>query len=249
MKLVADLHVHTIASGHAYSTIEEILNAAADKGLEIVGISDHGPSMPGGPDLYHFGNLRVLPEEWKGVRLLKGVEANIIDHTGKLDMPNTYLKKLDYALAGIHTICYPGGTREQNTRAMIRAMEHPLIDVIVHPGNPEFPIDPEEVLEATMRLGKVIEINNSSLCGSRRGSEKNCTLIAQLVAQMGARIIIGSDSHFSPDVGRFEEALAMCQEAGVKEEQIINSSLERFWGYLDRRQGLLYACEKLLHKS
>ncbi|MDA8226991.1 MAG: phosphatase [Desulfitobacterium hafniense] len=238
MKLVADLHVHSIASEHAYSTIEEILTAAADKGLEIVGIADHGPTMPGGPHLYHFGNLRVLPEEWKGVRLLKGVEANIIDHEGNLDMPEIYLQKLDYALAGIHPFCYPGGTREENTRAMIRAMEHPLVDVIVHPGNPEYPIDPEEVLEAAMRLEKVIEINNSSLCGSRKGSETNCALIAQLVAQMGAQIIIGSDAHFSSDVGRFEEALAMCREAGVKEEQIINSSLERFWGYLERRRRL-----------
>jgi len=235
MKLIADLHIHTIASGHAYSTLEEILAAAAAKGLKIIGTADHGPSMPGGPDLYHFGNLRVLPEEWRGIRLLKGVEANIVDYAGNLDMPETYLKKLDYAMAGIHAICYPGGTVEQNTRAMVRAMENPYVDVIVHPGNPEFPIEAERVLAAARRLEKVIEINNSSLCGSRKGSFANCNRIAHLVAETGAQIIIGSDAHFSADVGRFDDALKMCQAAGVKEEQIINSSEERFWAYLEKR--------------
>ena len=86
MKIVADLHIHTVSSGHAYSTVMENVRAAADKGLEMIAITDHGPAMPGGPHEYHFGNMQVLPDELFGVRILKGVEANVIDRAGNLDL-------------------------------------------------------------------------------------------------------------------------------------------------------------------
>src|SRR5512146_3220126 len=55
LKIVADMHTHTIASGHAYSTVNELAHAAAAKGLAAMAITDHGPALPGGPHLYHFG--------------------------------------------------------------------------------------------------------------------------------------------------------------------------------------------------
>ena len=86
IKLVADLHVHTIASGHAYSTVAEVIEAASQRGLEALALTDHGPSMPGGPYRYYFGNLFVIPEREKNVEILKGVEANIIGRDGTLDL-------------------------------------------------------------------------------------------------------------------------------------------------------------------
>ena len=71
IRLEADLHVHTVASGHAYSTVEEITREAARRGLTLVGITDHGPGLPGGAHQYHFWNLRILPEVLNGVRILK----------------------------------------------------------------------------------------------------------------------------------------------------------------------------------
>ena len=179
MNLVADLHIHSISSGHAYSTVLEIVEAAVKMGLSMIAITDHGPAMPGGPHLYHFGNLRVLPSTLSGVRILKGVEANIIDHEGNLDIPERYLKKLDWILAGFHPICYPGGTREENTRAMCRAIENPMVDAIVHPGNPQFPVNKDKVVKTAKRLSKMIEVNNSSLTISREGSKENCKEIAK----------------------------------------------------------------------
>lgn len=236
MNIIADLHVHTISSGHAYSTVQEIVLSAKEKGLRMVAITDHGPSMPGAPHLYHFGNMRVIPNEWQGVHILKGVEANIIDYEGNLDVPEDYLRKLDWVMGGFHTFCYPGGNLEQNTQAMIKALQNPFLDVLVHPGNPEFPIDPEPVLEAARQVGKVIEVNNSSLLGSRKGSKPNCLLIAKLVAQRGDKIIIGSDCHWAPEVGRCQEAIEMCQQCGVAPEQIINSSWELLTSYLEERR-------------
>ena len=82
----ADLHVHTVASGHAYSTIGEIAVEAGRKGLRLVGMTDHGPALPGGPHPYHFAALRFVPETLHGVRILRGVEANILG-PGQLDLP------------------------------------------------------------------------------------------------------------------------------------------------------------------
>ena len=79
MELLVDLHTHTVSSGHAYNTITENALAASRRGLKLLGMTDHGPSMPGAPHLYHFGNLSIIPEEISGVKILPGVEANIIN--------------------------------------------------------------------------------------------------------------------------------------------------------------------------
>ena len=115
MELLVDLHTHTITSGHAYSTITENALAASRRGLKLLGMTDHGPSMPGAPHLFHFDNLSILPEQLFGVKILPGVEANITNHEGELDMPLSYLSYLKLILVGLHPICYPGGTCEQNT--------------------------------------------------------------------------------------------------------------------------------------
>ena len=141
LKLLLDTHCHTISSGHAYSTIKEIAEEAADMGLKLIAMTDHGPDMQGGPDLFHFGNMRVIPEYIKGVRVLKGVEANIMDFEGRLDVPEKYLKKLDIVIASLHEACIDSGTVEENTRALIGAMSNPFVDIIAHPGNPYYPVD------------------------------------------------------------------------------------------------------------
>lgn len=236
MKILADTHVHTVASGHAYSTVIEIAKAASEKGLELVAITDHGPSMPGGPHPYYFGNLRVIPESIDGVRILKGAEANIIDYNGNLDIPSYLLAKLEVVIASFHYICYPGGDVETNTRALINAMKNPYVDIIAHPGNPEFPINIEKVLAAAKEYDKLIEINNSSFIGSRCGSEKNCKMIARKAKELGVKLVLGSDAHIAFDVGRFDVALSVVEEAGISEEQIINTSGQKLLGYLKNRR-------------
>ena len=86
MTPLLDLHTHTIASGHAYSTLQEMAKAASDKGLQILGITEHAPSLPGACNPIYFRNLHIIPREMYGVRLLLGAELNILDTTGRLDL-------------------------------------------------------------------------------------------------------------------------------------------------------------------
>ena len=83
---VMDLHTHTIASGHAYNTLREMAKAAADRGLEILGITEHAPMMPGTCHNYYFHNLKTVPRELYGIRLFLGAELNILNPQGEVDL-------------------------------------------------------------------------------------------------------------------------------------------------------------------
>lgn len=87
MKFLVDTHSHTIASGHAYSTITEMAEAAAAKGLKALALTEHAPEMPGTCGLFYFQNLDVVPRMQKGIRLLMGAEVNIMDPDGTIDLP------------------------------------------------------------------------------------------------------------------------------------------------------------------
>lgn len=234
MRILADLHVHTLASGHAYSTIGEIAAVAAAKQLELVAITDHGPAMPGGPHEYYFGNLRVLPAEISGVIILRGAEVNILDEQGRLDLGNQYLEQLDIILAGLHNVCMEQPCREHNTRALVHALQNPYVDIVVHPGNPNFPIDLEEVVCAAKMLGKALEINNSSFI-VRRGSRDSCLEIAHLAKKHDVLLSISSDAHFAADVGQLESALKLALQAGVPEENVLNLNADRVKSFLTSR--------------
>ncbi|WP_041276524.1 phosphatase [Desulfosporosinus acidiphilus] len=236
MTILVDLHTHTITSGHAYSTISENALAASRKGLQLLGMTDHGPSMLGAPSLYHFGNLSILPEELYGVRLLPGIEANIISHEGELDLPVNYLVRMKLVLAGLHVQCYPGGTIEQNTQAYINAMKNPFTDMMVHPGRPEFELDLEKVAYMAAQLNVPVEINNSSLASGKKETQENCHRFAGYMAKYKGPVILGSDAHFWDRVGVLDRSLHLAQEVGIKEEQIFNTSPERVLAYLEERR-------------
>jgi putative hydrolase len=236
MRLVADLHVHTIASGHAYSTALEIARVAQDKRLEMIALTDHGPAMPGAAHAYHFGNIWAMPNNLYGVKVLKGIEANVIDRQGSLDLEEYRLAKLDIVLAGLHTYCAPSGSVEENTTMMINAIHNPWVDVIVHPGNPEYLIDEEAVVKAATLQGVAIEINNSSLTASRKGSHPHCANIASFAARYGCTLMLGSDSHFAYSVGDFGAAVELLTQNAIPPEQVLNTSLELIIEHLGRRK-------------
>lgn len=239
MKILIDMHNHTISSGHAYSTIQEIAREASKKGMKYIGITDHGPAMQGTANIWHIGNLRVVPETIEGVRILKGVEANILNEQGELDVPDGLLRKLDIVLAGLHEGLHAEPLvpmdKEGNTKAIINVMDNPYVDVVVHLGNPRFPIEIEEVVLQAKKTKTLIEINNSSLYATRTGSAVNCLEIALMCKKHGVPMIFSSDSHISYDVGRFDEIFELLADADIPEELIVNSSVKRFEDYLKER--------------
>jgi len=227
-----DLHVHTVASGHAYSTINEIAAEAARRKLRLIGMTDHGPALPGGPHPYHFQALRFIPQQIQGVRILRGVEANILGN-GCLDLEDAQLAQLELVLAGFHPACgYVGRTQADHTQVVMSIMDKPQVHLICHPGNPEFPLDYQAIARYAAATGTALETNNSSFVVSRAGSADNCRRLARYCAEYGTPVALGSDAHIAQGVGELDRALDEARKAGIRPKQIINLTLASTLAFL-----------------
>jgi putative hydrolase len=239
MMIEADLHIHTVASGHAYSTINEIALEAARKGLSMVALTDHGPALPGGAHPYHFWNQKVIPDVLHGVHVLRGIEANITDEKATLDMPDDYLELLDIVLVGFHPSCgYESVSKAHNTAVLIKAMENKFTDIIVHPGNAKFPIEPKPLVDAAKELGVAIELNNSSFLpsSSRQSAYDFDYEIAKHIAETGAYAVLSSDAHIYMQVGEVDKSVELAKKTGIKKAQILNLSTPSVLEYLKKRR-------------
>ena len=162
-KALFDLHTHTVASGHAYCTIREMAKAASEKGLEVLGITEHAPAMPGTCHNFYFHNMKVVPREMYGIRLLMGTELNILDTDGKVDLEERELKNMDIAIASLHIPCMKPGTKEENTEAYLNVMKNPYVNIIGHPDDGRYQVDYRALVQGARDYGKVLELNNHSL--------------------------------------------------------------------------------------
>lgn len=229
-----DVHTHSIASGHAFSTIQEMAMAAKEKGLKLLGITEHAPGIPGTCEPIYFRNLHVVPREMYGVKLLFGAEINILDGDGNLDMDDELMSKLDLSIAGIHLLCYKWGTREENTHGMIKAISNPFINVISHPGDGTAELDFEPIVLAAKENHTLLEINNSSLKPIRKklSAKDNNIEILRLCKRYEVPVILGSDAHISFDIANYEYLPPLLNETDFPDSLIINTSIERFKSYL-----------------
>lgn len=255
ISIKVDCHVHTLFSKHAFSTHRENAIEAGERGLRAVGIADHfGDNFIGYSDgaagtpqkvfslIGHLISTDALPEEWYGVRLLRSVEADIVDVKGNLfghdvripffgeagTLLDTVLAKADYAIASVHEKPNSGSISiRQGTEMYCGALQNPKVKILGHIGRAGVPFALDEVLLAARDAGKIIEINEHS---THMGEEiiTICRGIALRCAELGVWITVNSDAHSAAMVGRFPNVLAMLEEIGFPEALVANSSYERF---------------------
>lgn len=203
--LKVDLHVHTIASGHAYSTIQESAMYANSVGVEAIAITDHGPSMEGSPHAGYFGNMARIPRKIHGVNLLMGCEANVVDLSGNIDLEKSIAVELDVVLVGLHKLTpYPSNSSlEDNTRALIAAMTSNRVHVISHPYRLDFPVDIAALAKVASDQGVLLELNLSllKLFGHNKKLLNQVRLMIEVVEKLGAKIVISSDAHVATEIG------------------------------------------------
>lgn len=232
MRIEVDSHTHTIASGHAYSTLAENVKVASARGLKLLAITDHGPQMPGAPHFWYFMNMRVIPRILNGVGILRGVEANIINSKGEIDVDEGIQEQMDIVLGSLHEPIIAPSKKTLHTDAVIKAMASGKIDVFAHGGNPAFPIDVIEVAKAAATYNVLVEINNSSFTTSRKGSMKNCATLAEAVAEAEGYLTFGSDAHIAERVGGFEECINFIKTVGIPKKRILSRNGKKFLRFL-----------------
>ncbi|WP_270670172.1 phosphatase [Paraclostridium bifermentans] len=228
MNAIIDLHCHTIASGHAYSTLKENIDEAKLKGLKYVGVSDHAPNMPGSTHPFYFGNLGVIKEEINGVKVLKGIEANIMDFDGNIDIPSDVVGKLDYVIASFHPPCINPGNIHENTKAILNVMENKEVKIIGHLDDSRYPVDYEKVVVKAKETNTLLEINNSSLRTNsfRVGAIENAKILLNLCKKHDVKVVLGSDAHIYYQVGNFENCTKILEEVNFPGNLVVNFNEE-----------------------
>ncbi len=228
MDFLFDLHTHTIASEHAYSTLKENIEEAYQKGLKAYGFSDHAPNVKGAPTELYFINFKVIPRKYKDMRVYAGVEANIIDYEGNIDIGGKVYERVDYIIASMHTMCIKPGSLDENMRGYIGAMSNEYIKVIGHPDDGRYKLDYDELAKQAAKHKVALELNNSSLHpdSARQGGRENIVKLLNACKKHGAYVLCGTDAHICYDIGAFDYAKEIIKETDFPKELILNKSLE-----------------------
>ena len=238
MRLIADTHAHTIASGHAYSSLKEMAYAASKNGLEVLSLTEHAPQMPGSCQEIYFRNFNVIPREMHGVKLLLGTELNIMNPDGDLDLSESLCRNLDIVIASIHSPCYGlDHTREENTKAYTAVMKKPYVDIIGHPDDGRYEIDYEALVQGAKEYGKVLELNNHSMdpdC-NRQNAVENDTVMLNLCKKYQVPVVMDSDAHFDLLIGEFDLARDLLEKLDFPEELVLNRSVDAIRKYVNRK--------------
>lgn len=244
-KIRLDVHTHTIMSGHAFNSMEEMVAEAQRKELEIYGITEHGQGIPGTCKPIYFSNMHVVPREWKyqkadgteaTLRLLLGAELNILDCKGTIDYENYYHANIDICIAGVHSLCFEHGTQDEETAGMIAAIRNPKVQIISHPGDGTANLLFEPVVRAAKESGTILEINNSSLKPARGKLDaiENNKELLRLCKRYDMPVILGSDAHVRFDIANYEHIWPLIAETGFPEELILNYDTTKFLAALKK---------------
>lgn len=200
-----DTHVHSIASGHAFNTTNEILSWANKNKIDLVCITDHGPSMKGAPHAGYFEMMPEVPLRTQRCLCLMGCECNILDSYGRIDLDDTFLKNLDIVLVGLHRLTPYShqSTTEMNTSGIVNAMKNPYVDIVAHPYSEAFPVDINIVVKAAARYSCMLELNCRIFSNT-----PDTTLLTEtygraleLCTNFGVSVVIGTDAHIVSKLG------------------------------------------------
>jgi len=222
--LKVDLHTHSLISGHALNTVDELAREARKKKISLLGIVEHGPSMEGAPNEGYFWISDKLKELY-GVEILLGVEANIINKNGKIDLSNNFLVKQKVVLAGIHTKTSYDTSLEDHTLSIINAMKNPFIKIISHPFRKDFKVNVKKIVESACSTNTLLELNNQVF------EEESCDQyflesyrkMINLCRKYGHPLIIGSDAHLAKEIGEDSNIIAVKNKIGLTDDILINN--------------------------
>ncbi len=231
--LETDLHSHTIYSQCGLHTILEMLNAAKDAGLKALAITDHGPALNGRQNGPFFDRLN---QPVPGIQLLKGVECNVIDESGTVDLSERYISLSDVLLVGLHGNLPDNWNRETSTGALISALEkQPWLDIVTHPLNFDFQVDFRALAGAAREMGRALEFNVSKIHLGRVSIDENREFI-RICKEEGCLVAVNTDSHAVGELGKTEAMEELMKLEDFPDDRVVNRTLESTLAWLEERR-------------
>lgn len=233
MKIIAELHTHSNEyCDHAGSSIPEFAAAAKEMGLKYLATTNHGPMLDDGtPSVFY---MRNIGREFDGIKFLAGIEADLRDLRGGLDLAQRDLLRLDFVIVSMHGCCIEMDLPDY-TGALVALAENPAVDCLGHIArDAEYRYDLDTVLNAVKANGKLVEFNNASVDGRDRSAA--CGHVMDRCAALGVESIVTSDSHAVKTLGNHRVVLKMLEEKNFPEHLIVNASEERMENFLSRRK-------------
>lgn len=234
MKFCCDYHLHTKASDGRCTVLSHV-ESARQKGLEEIAITDHSFAST----IFHmsknkFDKQNSIVKSVKDVVVLQGIEGNLLNTNGDIDVPEDVLERLDVLIVGFHRYIGFHTTKgraqrswiflngfaskkrreklvEENTKAYILAMQKYPVDVITHL-NHRAPVDVKRVCEAARDSGVYIELNEKHV-----DTLSDC---AQDMIDSGVNFIVGTDAHDYKKTGKFDRVAEFIKRCGIPEERV-----------------------------
>ena len=240
MEIKLDLHTHTSFSPHAYSTLMENIKVAKERGMEAIAMTNHGTNTRDFTHVWHFGNFKHLPRIIDGIVVFTGVECSFMDVDATLDMTDDRLELMDIVIASRHgdgLAC----DETNYTQTLLNACDNKYIDILGHIARTSFSLTDEEydlIAKKARETGKLVELNEN--CFGKKVPEfaENSRKLMLACKKYGTFIVVNSDAHFCTHVGSFEKAVALLEEIDFDEELVMNTSLDKFMGYITKKKNI-----------
>lgn len=238
MKLTGDYHMHSKYSGDSKNELEKIVRRAIELGLREIAVTDHGPSHSGfGIKKEDYPKLRAeidaLNVKYPQIKVLLGLEANLMGTDGEIDIDQDMLKMNDWLNVGYHfgsnltrdykwhyyNFCskfskkYYELAKKMNTESMIQAMRKNNITMITHPGA-KGPIDIEAVAEVAAETQTMLEINSSHGHLTTEAIKK--------AMKYPVVFVINSDAHTIDEIGEVSEGMRRAKLAEIPYDKLYN---------------------------
>jgi DNA polymerase (family 10) len=229
--LEGDVHMHTVETD-GRNTIEEMAEAAKERGYKYMAITDHSKNLAfaNGLDdkraVEHIKRIRAVNEHIEGIKIFAGIEVDILAD-GTLDLSDSVLEQMDIVIASVHS--HFNQSSQEMTDRLVKAVENPNTSLLGHPTGrlllrrEAYPFDMDAVLKAAARKKVAMELNaypDRLDLGDRH---------LRLAKQHGVKIVINTDSHHTSHMDKIRFGVLQARRAWLTKEDVLNTlPVEKF---------------------
>lgn len=229
--LQGDVHMHTIETD-GRNTIEEMAEAARERGYKYMAITDHSKNLAfaNGLDdaraVAHINKIRAASEKTRALRIFAGIEVDILED-GTLDLSDSVLEQMDLVIASVHS--HFNQSPEEMTARLLKAIENPNVSIIGHPTGrillrrDAYPFDMDAVVEAAARKKVAMELN------AYPDRLDLCDRHLRIAKQRGVKIVINTDSHHTSHLEKIRFGMLQARRAWLGPKDVLNTlPMEQF---------------------